>query len=165
MSVKDKAKQAQSKMEETARAARGAVSGAYDGAREKTSAAYGSAREKAIAAYDSSRTGAQKARRKTGEGIQESPLLALGGGLAMGLILGALLPRSEREKKALSDVGGKLNQRAHSAYDAAKSAGKATLEEKGITSSAAENVVRDVVKGLGSAARRSADAATQAVKK
>ncbi|MBB3763726.1 DUF883 family protein [Sphingomicrobium lutaoense] len=165
MSVKDKAKQAQEKMSETARAAREKMGDAYDGARDKTAAAYGTAREKAIAAYDSSRSSARNAKAKTGEGIQESPLLALGGGLALGMILGALLPRSEREKKALSDVGTKLNQRAHSAYDAARDAGKSTLEEKGITTSAAENVVRDVVKGLGSAARRSADAATQAVKK
>lgn len=154
MSVKDKAKQAQDRLEDAAR-----------GVRDKTAAAYDSTRERAIAAYDKSREGAATARRKTGEGIDEAPLLALGGGLALGLLIGALLPRSEREKKALKNVGGKINDRAHSAYDAAKSAGQSTLEEKGITTNAAENVVRDVVKGIGSAARRSAEAAKDAAKK
>ncbi|WP_260484060.1 hypothetical protein [Sphingomicrobium flavum] len=154
MSVKDKAKDAQERLEEAAR-----------GVRDKTVAAYDSSREKAIAAYDKSREGVVTARRKTGEGISESPLLALGGGLALGLLIGALLPRSEREKKAFKDVGGKLNDRAHTAFDAARNAGKSTLEEKGITTSAAENVVRDVVKGIGAAARRSAEAAKDAAKK
>lgn len=154
MSVKDKAKEAQDRLEDAARAAR-----------DKTVAAYEGTREKAIAAYDKSREGVVTARKKTGDGIDEAPLLALGGGLALGLLIGALLPRSEREKQAMKDVGGKLNDRAHTAFDAAKSAGQSTLEEKGITANAAENVVRDVVKGIGSAARRSAEAAKEAAKK
>ena len=154
MSVKDKTEQARASVEQ-----------AYANAREGVGNAYDSARTRAVNAYDSARTGVRSGARRTGEGIEENPLLALGGGLALGLIIGALLPRSEREKRALAKVGGDINSRAHSAYDAAREAGSATLRERGLTPEKGEDMLRDVVKGLGSAARQSADAATQAVKR
>lgn len=154
MSVKDKTEQAKASVEK-----------AYANAREGVGNAYDSARTRAVNAYDSARTGVRSGARRTGEGIEENPLIALGGGLALGLIIGALIPRSEREKRALSKVGGDINARAHSAYDAAKEAGSATLKERGLTPEKGEDVLRDVVKGLGSAARQSADAATQAAKR
>jgi len=132
--------------------------------KSKAIEAYGTARERAIEAYDSARDSARNAGRKAGDGIQDAPLLALGGGLALGLLIGALLPRSEREKRALRGVGGEINNRTRSAISAAKEAGKATLDERGLTSDAATNVVRDVMKGLGAAAKSSAEAATKAVR-
>ncbi|WP_265570704.1 hypothetical protein [Sphingomicrobium nitratireducens] len=154
MSVKDKTEQAKA-----------SVTQAYADAKDNAKAAYGNAREKAVEAYDSARQGARDARRKTGEGIQDNPLLALGGGLALGLIIGALLPRSDRERKALSNVGGDINRRAHSAYDAAKGAGKATLADRGLTTDRGENVLRDIVKGAADAVRQSTDAAIDAAKR
>lgn len=165
MSVKDQAREASEKIKQGARTAQAKASEAADKTRASAERAYGTAREKAIAAYDSSRENVRTARRKTGEGINEQPLAALAGGLVLGLIAGALLPRSEREKEALRKVGTDINSRAHSAYDAAKATGKSALEEKGITGRKAEDAVRDVVKGVGEAARRSADAAGKAAKK
>ena len=154
MSVKDKTEQAKASVEQ-----------AYTSARESVGNAYDTARTRAVNAYDSARTGVRTGARRTGEGIEENPLLALTGGLALGLIVGALLPRSEREKRALSNIGGDLNARAHSAYGAAKEAGSATLRDRGLTPEKGEDMLRGVVKGLGDAARQSADAASQAVKR
>lgn len=153
MSVKDKTEQAKASVEK-----------AYASARENVGNAYDSARTRAVNAYDSARTGVRSGARRTGEGIEESPLLALGIGAILGLVAGALIPRSEREKRALSNVGGKINDRAHQAYGAAKDAGVQTLKDRGITAEAGESMLREVVKGVGAAARQSVDAGTQAVK-
>lgn len=153
MSVKDKTEQAKASVER-----------AYENAKDGAGRAYDSARTRAVNAYDNTRQGLRTGARRTGEGIEENPLLALTGGLALGLIIGALLPRSERERRALSKVGSDLNARAHGAYDAARETGAATLRERGITTDAGENALRDIVKGVGDAARQSADAAAQAAK-
>ena len=154
MSVKDKTEQAKASVEK-----------AYANAKDNVADAYDTARTKAVHAYDNARTGVRSGARKTGEGIEESPLIALGLGAALGLIVGALIPRSEREKRALAKVGTDINSRAHNAYDAAKEVGAATLKERGLTPEKGEDVLRDVVKGIGTAARQSADAATEAAKR
>ena len=153
MSVKDKANEAKAKASEKAGEFKDSAGRAYDSARTKAVEAYGSAR-------DGARTGA----RKTGEGIEANPFLALAAGLGLGALIGALIPRSQKEKELLRDVGKDLNSRAHGAFDAAKSAGKAQLEERGLTPEAAENAVRDVARGVGAAARQSASAATDAAR-
>ncbi|MCM8556848.1 hypothetical protein [Sphingomicrobium sediminis] len=154
MSIKDKAAEAGDKAKATAEKAKQSAERAYEGARTR-----------AIKAYDGARDGAATARRKTGEGLESNPLVALGAGLGLGLIIGALIPRSQREKEALRSVGRDINNRAHGAFDAAKSAGEAQLKERGITPEAAENVARDVARGIGEAAKSSAGAATEAAKR
>lgn len=121
-------------------------------------------RDGASRAYDRTREGARTGARKTGEGINENPFIALAGGLAIGAILGSLIPRSRKERELLSDVGRDLNTRAHGAYDAARQAGAQKLEERGITPEAAENAIRDVARGIGDAASQSATAATEAAR-
>lgn len=165
MSVSDKTEAAKARVERAYETAKDKASSAYDSARESAGNAYDSARARAVSAYDSTRQGLKTGARRTGDGIEESPLLALTGGLALGLLIGSLLPRSEREKRALSKVGGDLNDRAHTAYGAARDAGAATLKARGLTPERGEDILRDVVKSVGEAARSSADAATQAVKR
>ena len=58
------------------------------------------AREKAIEAYDSARQTAASAGRKAGDGIDEAPLIALAGGLAIGALIAALLPKTAKETRA-----------------------------------------------------------------
>ncbi|HVF36793.1 MAG TPA: hypothetical protein VNA29_02490, partial [Sphingomicrobium sp.] len=53
-----------------------------------------SIRERAIEAYDSARDRASALRERSSEGVGGSPLLALGGGLALGALIGALLPKT-----------------------------------------------------------------------
>lgn len=122
------------------------------------------AREKAIEAYDSARETASTASRKAGDGIGEAPLIALAGGLAIGVLLAALLPKSARETQLLGGVGGRLTDAARTAADAAKEAGKARLDELGLTRDAGAETLKSILKGAGDATKASAQAALSAVK-
>ena len=93
-------------------AATAAAGDAYRSARERTSAAYSAARERA-----------GNVGQATAERIDATPMAAVIGGLALGAIAGALIPRSERERDLLGSAGRKLNETARGAVQAAKQAG------------------------------------------
>ena len=116
-----------------------------------------SARERAIDAYDSAR---ERAREQVGG----SPLLALGGGLALGALVAALLPRTRAEERMMGKVGSRITTSARDAYDAAKDAGREKLTELNITKDAGAGAVQSLIDGLGEAARSSGQAAVDAVR-
>lgn len=99
---------------------------AFEAARERTASAYAAAREKAGSAY-------QTAGRRAGEGIDSNPVAAVFGGLAIGAIVAALLPRTRREDEMLGDVGRKINDSAREAAAAAREAGRGQLDELGLS--------------------------------
>jgi hypothetical protein len=115
------------------------------------------ARERAIVAYDG-------ARRKAAGGIEESPLLALAGGLAAGAALAALIPAGRKERELLGPVAGKIKDRAGDALSAAKDAGQARLDELGLTRDKGTDALRSIVEGAGDAAKASAEAAVATLK-
>ena len=116
-----------------------------------------SARERAIDAYDS-------ARERAREGVDGSPLLALGGGLAIGALLATLLPRTRTEERLLGPVGGRITDTARTAADAAKEAGREKLAELNITRDAGRGAVQSLVDGITEAARTSGKAAVEAAR-
>lgn len=133
--------------------------------RDRAEDAYEGARERAIEAYDSARERASEARVKAKDGIGEAPLLALGGGLALGALLAALLPRTKAEDKLLGPVGERITGGAKAAADAAKEAGREKLSELNITRDAGTSAVQSLVQGLSEAAKSSGQAAIGAVRK
>ena len=116
-----------------------------------------SARERAVDAYDS-------ARERTLERVEGSPLLALGGGLAFGALLAALLPKTRTEERLLGPVGGRITDTARSAAGAAKEAGREKLAELNITRDAGRGAVQSLVDGITEAARTSSKAALEAAR-
>lgn len=134
------------KIRETASAARGKASDAYNAARERTSRAYASARENA-----------SRARERTSEGIDGNPMAALIGGLALGGVLAAILPRTRREEELLGDYGRRINDRAKEAARAAKEAGKSKLDELGYN----RETIKEKVQSLRSDAKEVASSAAQ----
>jgi hypothetical protein len=116
-----------------------------------------SARERAIDAYDS-------ARERARDQVDGSPLLALGGGLALGALVGALLPKSRAEQRLMGKAGSRITTGARDAFDAAREAGREKLTELNITSEAGKGAVQSLIDGLGEAARSSGQAAVDAVK-
>jgi len=122
------------------------------------------AREKAIEAYDSARDSVANAGRKAGDGIETAPLIALAGGLAVGALLAVLLPKTAKESELLGPVGERLTGTARTAADAAKEAGKAKLEELGLTRDAGAETLKSILKGAGDATKASAQAAISAVR-
>ena len=122
-------------------------------------------RERAIEAFDSARDSASAARARTRDGIGEAPLIALGGGLALGAILAALLPKTQTEARLLGPVGGRITGGARAAAEAAKEAGREKLAELNITRDAGTSAMQSLIKGIGEAAKTSGEAAVGAVRR
>lgn len=137
------------RVRDRAGAARTRASEAYDAARERTRSAYGTVRESA-----------GTARRRTGEGIESNPVAALVGGLALGGLLAAILPKTQREEELFGDYGRRINDRARDAARAAKDAGQSKLEELGYT----KETAREKLESLKSDASEIARTAAQRVK-
>lgn len=116
-----------------------------------------SARERAIEAYDS-------AREQARDQLEGSPLLALGGGLAIGALIAALLPKTRAEDRLLGSVGGRITDTARNAADAAKEAGREKLAELNITREAGKGAMQSLIEGIGEAARASSKAGLDAAR-
>ena len=144
--------------------ATGRVRDTASAARTRAADAYSSARERTSSAYSSAREGASRATQRTAEGINSNPEAAILGGLALGAILAAFLPKTERESQALGQVGRRINETAREAARAAREAGMSQLEEAGLTKEGAKQKLTDIASRATEAARTSATAAAQTVK-
>jgi hypothetical protein len=61
--------------------------------------------------------------------IDNSPLIALGAGAALGALLGAVLPASRKEQELLAPLGAKLSEAGTGAVDRARDMGKQKFDE------------------------------------
>lgn len=95
-------------------------------------------------------------------GIEANPLALVAGGLALGVVAGALLPRSQRERDLLSPVGVRLGGALTAAVAAAREAGQSELDGLGINRDAARGQVKTLVDGLLKAASSAGAAGAQA---
>lgn len=102
-------------------------------------------------AHERARATAADTGRRTAEAIEGNPLGILVGGLAVGALAGALIPRSDKEKELLAPVGKRLSEGARVAAQAAREAGKAELENRGLTPDAGRDQVKTLLGGLGKA--------------
>jgi hypothetical protein len=66
--------------------------------------------------------------RTTVEALGENPLALLAGGVALGVLIGALLPRLAKEREVLDPLGKKLADSATAAARAAREAGQSEIE-------------------------------------
>ena len=66
--------------------------------------------------------------RKATDTIGDNPLALLAGGVALGVLIGVLLPRVSKERELLDPLGKKLADSATAAARAAKEAGKAEID-------------------------------------
>lgn len=130
---------------------------AYESARERTAAAYAAAREKAGSAYES-------AGRRAGEGIDSNPVAAVVGGLAIGAIVAALLPRTRGEDEMLGAAGRRLNETAREAARAAREAGKGQLDELGLSRDGLKSKIDEFTGRAVGAVKSSAGAAAGAAR-
>jgi hypothetical protein len=140
------------RVREAASTARAKASDAYNAARERTSAAYGSARD-----------GASRARQRSSDEIDSHPVAALIGGLALGGLLAAILPKTQREEELLGDYGRRINETAREAARAAREAGASKLDELGYNRETAKQKIealRSDVTEVASAAAQQARSTT-----
>lgn len=140
------------------------VSDAAQAAREKAADAFSSARDRAGDAYEAAREKASAAKAASASGIESNPLAIVAGGLALGAVLGALLPRTTREVELLGPVGAKAADSAQRAFTAARDAGQDKLDELGINKDAARAKVDQLVDTASQAASSAGTAARDAVR-
>ena len=120
--------------------------------RDRAGDVYDSARTRAVGAYDSARERASAATARAGDGIDEAPLIALAGGLAVGVLLAALLPRTAQEDRLLGPIGGRITDGARNAMDAAKEAGRDKLNELNLTREAGSSTLQSLIRSVSDAA-------------
>lgn len=65
----------------------------------------------------------------TAQQIDNSPLIAVAGGIALGALVAAVLPASERETQLLQPVGSKVTDAGKQAVERARQTGKAKVDE------------------------------------
>lgn len=136
--------------------------------RKKVADAYGSGRAKAENAVrtvkQSSLKAARTAKKNSSEGLENNPVLALVGGLAIGAIVASLLPGTKRESELMGKAGKRIRGTAANAVKAARDVGREQLDSLGLNSSAARDQLRGVVDKIGQAASAASKAATEAVR-
>jgi hypothetical protein len=107
---------------------------------------------------------ARRVKTKAVDGVDSFPVVALAGGLAVGVLIGALLPRTRQEEELLGTLGGAINDRAKDAVFAARDAGQAKLEELGISQAAAGKQVGKLIESIAQVAESAGNAAVESVR-
>jgi len=118
--------------------------GALSGVRQSAADAYQAARDRTSAAYGAAREAAGSVGQKTAETLDTAPMIAVAGGLALGALLGALLPRSSREEELLRPVGKRINDTARQAVDKARASARDQIGDLG---GKAADAIRSASKG------------------
>jgi len=136
---------------------------AYQSTRERTSAAYQTARERAGSALQGARDTARSAGQRTAAGIETNPMAAVVGGLAIGLVAGAVLPKTRREQELLGSTGRRIHDTAREAVRAAKDAGRQQVEELGLSRDAVQRRLGEFTDRAVGAVKTSAGAAAGTV--
>jgi ElaB/YqjD/DUF883 family membrane-anchored ribosome-binding protein len=135
--------------------ARTTAADAYATARQKASEAFGQVKDKSQELYETAREHASAAGERGSQAINDAPLAILAGGIALGALLGGLLPRTDKEEELLAPLGDKIGEVARNALQAAREAGVETLDSLGLNRDAAQGQISDLIanltKALGSA--------------
>lgn len=118
-------------------------------------------RTKAVVA---ARTAALDAAEKTAQAIEGNPMSVIVGGLAVGAIAGALLPRGSKEGELLKPLGDRIRTGTAAALRAARDAGMNELAAAGISRDAARQQVQKLIDTVGQAASRAGEAASKAAR-
>lgn len=105
-------------------------------------------RKTATQALDTTSESVRGFASKAASGIEANPLSALIGGLALGAIAGAFVPRTDQEERLLAPVGQRLSDTAHGAIDAAKDTAKAELGVLGLSRDSARGQMSRILEGV-----------------
>ncbi len=150
MTIKESAGKAGETVRESYRATRVRAGDAYESAATRTGELYANAREQAAVAG-----------RRTADTVQDNPLAALIGGLGVGMLIGALLPRTRRETELLGPYGSQITSRARDAAEAAKAVGQDKLDDLGFVKDNARETAQKVIEEAKSAASEAGSAAAR----
>lgn len=116
-----------------------------DEPRGRAAGAIAAARERTASAYEAARSRASTATRKANEQLSVYPISAVVGGFLVGALVGALIPRTERETKLMGKAGRRV---AGAAKDAARRGIDAGREQFDQLKSKATETIGEAVSSL-----------------
>lgn len=116
---------------------------------------------KAKAKASQARAKAGDAAQRAAEAIERNPLSILAGGIAIGAVAGALIPRSTREKTLLAGVGKRLAETTAAAVKAARDTGKEQLSASMLSKDTAKSSAQAVLTSALTAAKEASRKPTQ----
>jgi ElaB/YqjD/DUF883 family membrane-anchored ribosome-binding protein len=125
---------------------------------------YERATEKVSAAYTSVVARAGETAQGAAAAIEANPAVALLGGLAIGAIAGALLPRGARERELLAPLGERIGEAARAALSAARDTGKQSFADAGLGTDQLRQQVNKLVEQALAAAGEAGTAAVGAAR-
>ena len=111
-----------------------------------------------------SRSSRRGALKRTEDAMEANPLAVLAGGAVIGVLAGAVLPRTRREADLFGKAGKKMTAAATAAAAAARDTGLKELEARGISGKAAKAQVGRLLDGVVEAAGTAGEAAASAAK-
>ena len=132
--------------------------------KQAASETLGSARRKAGETLDNAKASLSEAGETAAEAIGNNPAGAMVGAVALGALIGALLPRTGVETRTLRPIGTRVNAAAREAASAAKAAGVDKLAELGLTKEAARQNAGKLIGNALLAAVTAGDAAVAAAR-
>lgn len=115
--------------------------------RSRAGETYRAARDRTYSAYEAARGRATDVTRQAVDKAAVYPVAAVIGGIALGALIGYLLPRSRREEELLAPTGRRITEAAKDAAQRGLDAGKQQIDE--IRSRAAQKVGEAVVEAVG----------------
>ncbi|VXC97158.1 hypothetical protein [Sphingomonas sp. AX6] len=119
------------------------------------------AQAKASDAYASSKQSVKKAATKVEKSAKDNPLAVVAGGIAIGAVIGALLPKTQREEELLGTVGKRLAEGATAAAIAARDTGKSEFASLKPDTSSAKDKAGSIAAHIFDAAKAAAVEAGQ----
>lgn len=133
-----------------------------DGAQARIRDGVDTVKEQAAHAYDAASEKVKTVAHQAGGAVETNPLGVLAGGLALGAVVGAILPRSAKEKELLAPLGKRIGATATAALAAAKETGRSELSNIGLSKGNAKDQARtfmsNVAKAAGNAGKAALDA-------
>ncbi len=153
------------RVSEAVSTAKDSVGEAYSTAAEKASDTYNVVSQRASEAYAAARERAAAAGEATRENVKEYPAIAVIGAIAVGAVVAALLPRSDREAAWLGPIGAKIGDVTKTAFASAKEAGIDALGDAGLNRDAARTQVDKFLDAALGAAKAAGGAAAASVRK
>jgi ElaB/YqjD/DUF883 family membrane-anchored ribosome-binding protein len=154
-----------SKLGDNLKSAAGAAKTASASAKRGASAAVSKSKDAAARGVQSSKALARKASDSTTNTVEQNPLAIVAGGIALGAIIGMLLPKSEREAKVLEKTGKAVNDTAKRAAQAAKKAAQDRVDELGLDGDSLRDQFRDLVNKASDAVKAAGQAAASEARK
>ncbi|MGY2732564.1 hypothetical protein [Sphingomonas sp. UYP23] len=85
---------------------------------------------------------------RAASGLEANPISALVGGIALGAVAGAFVPRTDHEARLLAPVGQRLSDTARGAVDAAKDTAKSELGVLGLSRDSARSQMSRMLEGV-----------------